>query len=295
MPKHLSHWQDPRDAEALAKLGLLTPEDYLHPTGGEVVSEVRDRIVYHYPPTLERPGYYLKVFRNPGANGCWSQILRGERPHSLAEVEQRRLAWLADRGFRAPRVAAWGALMRGWSERYSYLLTEDLTALTAFDTWLDSARDILDPGEFRRQRRSLLVGCADLLRRLHEAGFHHPYPYLRHFFVPVLSAGNRAGESSPEIAIIDVHSAVIGGPVGPASRARGLAECFLSSLKSPLSHTDRLRFLEAYCEGTVDRDLARRVLRRFDQKLRKHPNRYRWARERVDRAAFPTSSAVATK
>jgi len=290
---HLS----PDHSETLARLGFRSYGDFLSPPVGEVISEVRDRLVYRLSSRVVGSsfGYYLKVFRNRGANRPLAQMLSGEWPHTCAEIERRRLDWLADRGFAAPRVAAWGARMSmGFAEKDSFLMTQELENLQAMDEWLQSASGSLTGTDFLREKKALLKTIAHLLSQLHAEGFHHPYPYLRHFFVPVFQSEETEDLSEEDlsrnrtVAILDVHSAAISNrPVSRRRRVRGLAELFLSSLKSPLSHSDRLRFLQDYAGGRVDRKLAASVLARFSQKLKRHPNRYRWAMEAVEAMRFP--------
>ena len=308
MPSKMCLRVNPQQSQDLAHAGFKTYEDFLFPPVGEVVSEVRDRVVLFIgKETLgSETGFYLKIFRNKGANRPFRQLLGGEWPHSCAEVEQRRLSWLADHGFEAPRVVAWGGVVKnGLSETSSFLMTENLEGLQAMDEWLDAASGLLSGREFSQAKRFLLAAIARTLSRLHSKGFHHPYPYLRHFFVPafVLDSRFREDEESefgtkgavqgssrtdPRVAVIDVHCASIGAPVSMRNRCRGLAELFVSSLKAPVSHTDRVYFLHEYCGGEIDRVLVDRTLRRFRQKLRRHPNRYRWAKEVIGKSRFPT-------
>jgi hypothetical protein len=297
--------------DSLRSLGLRQYEDFLSPSGARVVSEVRDRVVFHLP-SIGQPGsgFYLKVFRNRGANKPLLQLLRGTRPHSLAEVEQRRLEWLEAQGFPAPRCAAWGARMRGWSEVDSFLLTAELDGMMALDEWLLAASSRLSTGDYRQAKRRHLLLAANLLADLHAQGFDHPFPYLRHFFVPAeipagglpedtaearsdaacLDPASRRGRAVLPIAIIDVHSAVMGRNVSERSRERALAELFLSSLKAPVTHSDRLAFLKEYSGGRIDRERIEGILGRFAQKLRRHTNRYRWARETVAAMRFPKAT-----
>jgi hypothetical protein len=278
----------------LVELGYRDFEDFFSPSDSEIASEVRDRIVYRIPDDSGRgnPGYYLKVFQNSGANRPWRQLALFEKPRSCAETEVNRLDWLEEHGFLGPRWAAWGAEMRGFSEVRSFLMTEALHGRQGLDEWLSAARENLTPSVFRGQKRIFLANAARTLAKLHEEGFHHPYPYLRHFCVPQFQSEHE-GEPDETVAVIDVHSAEIGGPVSRRKRARGLAELLVSSLKAPLTHSDRIYFLREYGSGALDRQLARAVLERFEEKLRRHPNRYAWAREIWKGMRFPRSNRLA--
>jgi hypothetical protein len=275
----------------LETAGLRDYLDFLQPQRAEVISQVRDRIVFFIPPTApEQAGLYLKVFQNKGANHPFLQLLAFESPHSLAEAEARRLRWLEEHEFHAPRVMAWGARMNGPWEIDSFLVTEELMGLQAFDEWLRDAVQSLPSPALRIHKRTLLAHCAWTLARLHQEGFDHPFPYLRHFFVPKGYGFQVSGHEAPlKVAIIDVHTARIGQKVSLVNRQRALAELLLSSLKSPIRQSDRLFFLKVYCGGMADRRLLSGVIQRLRTKIRRHPNRYRWAREAVAAIPFPRS------
>jgi len=276
--------------ERLEEFGLGDYHDFLDPKDAEVISEVRDRKVYCLSGNGSGPAFYLKVFKNPGGNRPLGQIAHGLVPQSLAEVEQRHLSWLAEQGFRAPKVAAWGASMKGWSEETSFLLTEPLVGMESLEDWLSKAVVRLKPRSFQKEKRLRLEAAGGLLAALHRKGFHHPYPYLRHFYVPAFEgSGSEGSIELSEIAIIDVHSARIGRDVSLWQAQRALSELFLSSLRAPLSQADRLRFLLAYAGGPPDRVLLEGVLNRIRSKLVRHPNRYRWAREMIEQLPFPSA------
>lgn len=281
-------WIRPEEGGLIGDLGLRDFDSFLHFSGGGVVSEVRDRIVFRIEPTPGGPAWFLKVYRRRGANRPFHQLLRGQHPVSLAELEARNLEWLARNGFIAPRVVAWGGRLSPLlSERSSFILTEELSGMVPLDEWLRVTQTRLPIPEFTAGKRLLLAACGRLLRGLHDRGFHHPFPYLRHFFVP---EGSARCESIPQIGVIDVDFAEVGKCVAPARRTRGLAEALLSSYRSDLTQTDRLRFYRAYCgDRAIDRDLFNRTWRRFQEKLRRHPNRYAWVRNELARIPFPPS------
>jgi hypothetical protein len=271
------------DRELLAGLGFSGPDNFYHPLTGEIVSEVRDRVVYQLATGSAHPGWFLKIFRHPGGNAPLMQLLQGELPKSQAEWEAERLFWLEQHGFQAPRVAAWGARMKGPWQSVSFILTRTLAGEISLDEWLQKYRQTLITSETISCKRRLLEASAHLLADLHQQGFHHPTPYLRHFFVP----DKATFSEPPPITIIDVHTATIQKKVSRRAVIQGLAEWYVSSLRSPLSQTDRLRFIRAYGQGHIDRSLIMGVLARFEQKLHRHPTRYRWAREIVESRLFP--------
>ncbi len=275
----------------LEAAGLRVYQDFFQPPQAKVISQVRDRVVYFVPSSgLGSPGLYLKAFIHKGANHPLLQLLSFETPHSLAEAEAHRLRWLEEHDFPAPRVLAWGARMNGPWEMDSFLVTEELAGYQAMDDWLSQAALSLPSHALRIHKRTLFSLCARFLARLHKGGFDHPFPYLRHFFVPQGFGVKDSGvETPPKIAIIDVHAARIGRTVSLVNRQRALAELLLSSLKSPLSQSDRLFFLKEYGGGEVNRELLSGVIQRLRTKLRRHPNRYRWAREAVAAIPFPPS------
>ena len=102
--------------EFFRSLGLLNYDSFLTFERGEEVSEVRDRIVFRFRPEAEGDAFFLKIYRQPGANRPLSQCLQMQSPKTLAKMEARNLNWLKERGFVAPKVLAWGGRMNGWSE-----------------------------------------------------------------------------------------------------------------------------------------------------------------------------------
>ena len=291
-------------------LGLKDFESFLAFDQGDLISEVRDRIVYRYRGWEGIPDFYLKIYRHPGANHPLAQLLRFQRPKTLAEREAENLLWLENQGILAPKVLAWGGRVLGFSEVNSFLVTEAMEGFVPLNEFLERNCQSLPPHEYRKSKLDLLHACATLLADLHRRGFHHPFPYLRHFFVPEqphpLTPTARGAEAENEISplngvrrgregevlqvgIIDVDFAKISNTVSRRDRARGLAELLLSSFKSPLSQTDRLRFFQVYCGGRPDQELLTLTFKRFYQKLRRHPNRYAWVREALSRIPFPAS------
>ncbi|MCL4735392.1 MAG: hypothetical protein KJ050_10705 [Candidatus Omnitrophica bacterium] len=281
------------DSETLEQWGFRGYPDFLTPDGASEISRVRDRTVYFLPPaTPGKPGAYLKVFHNPGANRPWLQLLHLEKPHSQAEAESRRLLWLAQHHFLAPRVMAWGARISGIREINSFLLTEELSGLEPMDVWLQQNEESPTAERDSRLKRRFLQRCAEVLSSLHGQGFDHPFPYLRHFFVPSYAhcrdSSFHPAEEIP-VAVLDVHCAEIRSSVSPRNRARALTEALISSLKSPLTQSDRLFFFSTYCGGNPDRNLFDRVFRRLRTKMKHHPTRYRWVREKLLSMPFPES------
>ncbi|MCA9444496.1 MAG: hypothetical protein KC964_27160 [Candidatus Omnitrophica bacterium] len=171
--------------EFFRSLGLLNYDSFLTFERGEEVSEVRDRIVFRFRPEAEGDAFFLKIYRQPGANRPLSQCLQIQRPMTLAKLEAWNLQWLEERGFIAPKVLAWGGRMNGWSEVNSFLVTEEMVGFEPFDEWLVRSKSELPGKEFQRIKRVMIDRCAEALADLHGQGFHHPFPYLRHFFVPV--------------------------------------------------------------------------------------------------------------
>ncbi len=298
-------------------IGLSEYDQFLSFDRGEMVSEVRDRIVYRCDLDHANLKFYLKIYRNRGGNRPLGQLLGLKNPVTLAEMEANHLEWLRNQGFLAPKLMCWGGRMNGISELNSFLITESMEGYEPLDEWLDGNKREMGSKEYSSRKHRLINACSTLLRDLHDSGFNHPYPYLRHFMVPAktlpaigspASTKEKQDESSPShstmgtpsgslppVGIIDVDGAKISRMVSPRGRSRGLAELLLSSYRSPLSQTDRLRFYSSYCRGSIDRSLAVRTLSRFKQKLRRHPNRYSWVQDTLDQISFPDRSKGSTQ
>ena len=161
-----------------------------------------------------------------------------KRPAIGARDEYRACSRLADARVLAPRVAAYGACGGSPATQRSVVLTD---ALDGFVSLEEVANDwALNPMPTVVKRR-LLVAAADLAARMHAAGVFHRDFYLCH----LLANAAKLADGDVELAVIDLHRAVVGG-VARDARIRDLAALYYSAEAVPLVRTDIARFVGAY-------------------------------------------------
>jgi len=165
----------------------------------------------------------------------WRELLKNwltlKPPVLGARQEWRALNALAALGIPAPRALAYGERGLDPASRRSALLMDSLPPGEAIEDRLQRP-----PPLGTTERRALLRAVALTVRRLHGAGIAHRDLYICHVFR--LANG--------EIALLDLHRALLRRRLSRRWRAKDLAALAWSSLPYGLSNRDRLHFLAHY-------------------------------------------------
>lgn len=143
--------------------------------------------------------------------------------------------------------------------RHAFLLTRTLSGVRPLSDYLLEARPGRDTSGSRALRKRVFRQVAEMLRRLHRAGFYHGDIHWRNILV------EGAGEAPPKVWWIDCPR---GGfdwtPLASRRRVKDLAQLLAGSARL-CSNTERLRFFKQYLDVSElqprDRRLARSVLR----------------------------------
>ena len=183
-------------------------------------------------------GYFAKLHAGVG----WREIVTGwaagKRAAIGARDEYRACLRLADAGILAPRVAAFGECGDSPATQRSVVLCD---ALDGFVSLEEIANDwALNPRPAAVKRR-LVAAVAELAAQMHAAGVFHRDFYLCH----LLANAAKLADGEVELAVIDLHRAVIGAGARDA-RIRDLAALDYSAAAVPLARTDIARFVAAY-------------------------------------------------
>lgn len=169
----------------------------------------------------------------------WERVRNLVRPRA-------RAAWLAGnglrvRGFDTAEPLALVLCGRGLAMRDSFLVMEDLgperradrLALARYAGAQDAAR--------RAEKRALVAGAAELVRRLHAAGVYHADLKAVNLFV-------RGELSEARFVLADYDRVRVDRVVSPRRRVKNLAQ-LSASVPVCVSLADRLRFFRAYAAG----------------------------------------------
>ena len=251
----------------LAAEGLL---EWAESVEGEVYRRAPGRRTVRV--LLDGRPYFLKVHSGVG----WLEILKnwllGKRPVLGAENEYRACRRLEQQGLMAPRVAAFAAAGANPAARRSLVLCDELAGYTSLEDLVDGWDESPpDPAAGRR----LVMGIAEFVRRLHEAGVAHRDLYLCH----LLLRADAWTAGKVELAVLDLHRARILSPLPDYWRRRDLAALLFSALDAPVHRRAWLRFVRVYAgrplretfsaEGSFWRSVYRRALKLYGKGRRK--------------------------
>lgn len=183
--------------------------------------------------------YFAKLHGRSG----WGEILKNlvtlRLPVVSARNEFEACRYLAERGIRAPVVAAYGA--RGWNpaRRESFIVCDALEGFTSLED-LAAGWEAAPPTPL--QKRRLVMGVARFARAFHGVGMIHRDFYICHLLAE--QAAWAAGRV--ELAVLDLHRARIFRRIPTRWLARDLAALLFSTLDLPLDRRAWYRFLRVY-------------------------------------------------
>lgn len=208
--------------------------------------------------------YFAKVHEGVGWREIAKNLLSGKRPVLGArrdfEASQRLRAW----GVAVPDVAAFGERGVNPARRRSFAIHD---ALEGFRSLEDVGHAWLAAPPAIGLKRALLTAAGRLTAAMHAAGVCHRDYYACH----LMANAAKLGRGEAELAVIDLHRAVIHRRLSKRARVRDLGALLYSTSGMTLTERDRLRFVAAYAGTSAGDDLRRRnrfwrsVLRRAER------------------------------
>ena len=176
--------------------------------------------------------------RSPLARTLFASWRFGKGTGIGARDEYRACSRLADAGVLAPRVAAFGECGANPATHRSFVVCDALEGFVSLEEvaneWTRNPRPMA-------VKRRLLEAVADVAARMHGAGVFHRDFYLSH----LLADAGKLADGDIELAVIDLHRAVVGAGARDA-RIRDLAALCYSAEAVPLARTDLARFVRSY-------------------------------------------------
>ena len=202
---------------------------------------------------------YFKKHLRASIRDVLKEIIRGKRPISAAAQEWRAISELNSTGIETMTAVAFGEKrLLPWL-RASFIITVEV-----------DGRRLEDHVHFLRgkwrEKRCIIAGLADLVRKMHFAGLNHRDLYLSHIFL-IANGGEK------RLSLIDLQRV--------QRRARGfnrwvvkdLAALNYSSPGSVVSRADRVRFLLRYLRArsldAKQKSLVMKIARKTER-IRKH-------------------------
>ncbi len=178
-------WRAERHAATLpadldAAVMALEGGDRFHRKQGRSTARVR----FDAAPGDRPLSVYLKRhYRLP----AWDRVRALVHPagrYSPAAAEWAHLERARALGITVPEVVAVGERIGPWGALQSYLMVAELVDQAPLHEAIPDLAAALDPAEFARLKRALVVEMAATVARLHAAHAFHKDLYLCHFFLP---------------------------------------------------------------------------------------------------------------
>ncbi len=195
--------------------------------------------------------YFAKVHDGVGWGEIAKNLLTAKRPVLGARHEYRANRRLRDHGVAVPGLAAFGECGFNPARRRSFAISDALDGYRSLEDvghgWLAAPPDVT-------VKRNVLTALGQLTRAMHAGGVCHRDYYACH----ILANAASLGEGQVELAVIDLHRAVVHGRLSRRARVRDLGALLYSSSAMPLTRGDRLRFVAAYAGTSASVDLRRR-------------------------------------
>ena len=237
-------WRDERHAASLpadldASIMALEGGDRLHRKQGRSTARVR------FDAGGEALSVYLKRhYRLP----AWDRVRALVHPsgrYSPAAAEWAHLERARGLGITVPEVVAVGERIGPWGALQSYLMVAELVDQAALHEAIPDLALALEPAEFARLKRTLVVEMAAIVARLHAAHAYHKDLYLCHFFLP--AAGMQPAAGGGRLTLIDLHRLAVHRWSGVRWRVKDLGQLLFSTEGVlGVDDRDRLRFWKHY-------------------------------------------------
>ncbi|MEZ5568371.1 MAG: lipopolysaccharide core heptose(I) kinase RfaP [Halioglobus sp.] len=205
--------------------------------------------------------FFLKLHTGVGWRELLKNLLRGGLPALDAGREYRAIHSLADAGIAVPRIAAYARADEAPATRRSLLLTDALPGTQSLEQLC--ADWAFEPPQAAVRHR-VILGVANIARRMHGAGWQHRDFYLCHVHVIAASLAHPC----PVFYLIDLHRARRRHRLPQRWRVKDLAGLYFSAMRCGLTRRDILRFLRYYSDGGLRAALRHnpRIWRRVQRK-----------------------------
>ncbi len=214
---------------------------------GEVFRKVKNRRTFRFE--LNGNGYFAKLHHGVGWREIIKNLLRGKRPVLGAQNEYHALALLHKVGVDTMTSSAYGCRGTNPAKLDSFLITEELKAMTSLE---DVCRDWSINPPPPRLRHALTRRLAMMAKGIHDAGMNHRDCYLCHFLLD----NTTRNDALPRLYVIDLHRAEIRDRVPRRYQVKDVAGLHFSSMDAGLNRRDRFRFMKIY-SGKSLRDTLR--------------------------------------
>lgn len=178
-------------------------------------------------------GYFLKYHAGVGWKEIIKNLLQGKLAILGAENEYRAVEKLHELGVGTMKVIAYGSRGYNPAKRESFIITEAIEPSQSLEglaeQWLQQPPTVSVKREFIRR-------VATMAGKMHAGGVNHRDFYICHLLL----------SDNGDLAMIDLHRALIHGAVPHRWLLKDLAGLYFSAHSVQLTTRDSLRFIRAY-------------------------------------------------
>lgn len=227
------------------------PFDEIESITGDVYRELEGRRTLRFE--VDGKGYFLKLHRGVGWKEIAKNLLQLRLPILGAANEKNAVDALTKVGVGTMTVAAFAERGHNPAKQHSFIVTEAIEPSISLE---DLAIEWRQQPPSVQEKRALLTKVCQMTRDMHDAGINHRDFYICHFLLR-----NRDFSMDPDLALIDLHRALIHKSLPYRWRLKDLASLYYSAFDVSLTKRDKLRFIKAYSGLPLRQALAQ------DQKL----------------------------
>lgn len=203
---------------------------------GDVYRELDGRRTLRFE--LNGKGYFLKLHRGVGWGEIFKNLMQARLPILGAAHERDAIAALTSAGVGTMTMAAFGQRGHNPAKQLSFIITDAIEPSVSLE---DLAIEWREAPPSLTQKRALFDTVCRMTRDMHAAGVNHRDFYICHFLLR-----DREFTDAPDLAIIDLHRALIHSQLPYRWRLKDLASLYYSAFDVPLTLRDRLRFIRDY-------------------------------------------------
>lgn len=208
---------------------------------GEVFRQVKGRRTLRFE--LDGKLFFAKVHEGVGWQEIAKNLLTLRLPVLGAGNEWRAINALQQLSVPTMSVAAYGETGHNPAQRFSFLVTDDLSPTISLETLCAKWSGERPRFEFKRQ---LISEVARLCRIMHSHGICHRDLYLCHFLLRCATDGSVDQSLKPHLSVIDLHRALLQPAFLSRWIKKDLAGLYFSALDAGLTRTDLLKFMCTY-------------------------------------------------
>lgn len=203
---------------------------------GKVYRELEGRRTLRFE--VDGKGFFLKLHRGVGWKEIIKNLLQGRLPILGAANEKAAVEALQAVNVGTMSVAAFGQRGGNPAKQLSFIVTDAIEPSVSLE---DLAIEWRAARPTVAYKRALLAQVCSMTRVMHQAGVNHRDFYICHFLLR-----DRNFEAVPDLAIIDLHRALIHSSIPSRWRLKDLASLYYSAFDVGLTQRDKLRFIRDY-------------------------------------------------